>query len=112
VLAAMGERGLEAYIDGRFALTAKIYEYLQTLPGIECPIRPQANILCFRVTGSDALQLEIRNRLIATGDFYLSTAEINGRRYLRIVLMNPETSLSDIHRLLKTIKTATARPEL
>ena len=46
----------------------------------------------------------IRDRLIESGDFYLSTAEIDGLRYLRIVLMNPATTLTDIERLLERIR--------
>ena len=50
------------------------------------------------------MQRYIRDRLIASGDFYLSTAEIDGLRCLRISLMNPATSLADIERLVESIR--------
>jgi hypothetical protein len=46
----------------------------------------------------------IRDRLIASGGFYPSTAEINGLRYLRIVLKNPATTLADIERLVESLR--------
>jgi len=67
-------------------------------------VRPQSNILCFRFQGSDELQLRVRSELIARGAFYLSTTVFHGRRYLRAVFMNPETSLEDVKRLTHEIR--------
>jgi len=43
--------------------------------------RALSNILCFRVAGGDEEQLRVRDRLLAEGDFHLSTAVAGGRRY-------------------------------
>jgi L-2,4-diaminobutyrate decarboxylase len=75
-------------------------------PDIECPVSPQSNILCFRFQGSDQDQLAHRDRLIASGEFHLSTTIFKGRRYLRMVLMSPQTSLDAIRSLV----TALPRP--
>jgi L-2,4-diaminobutyrate decarboxylase len=99
VLAALGERGVADYIDRQFELTRESYELLCGMPGLECPAEPQSNILCFRVTGGDEEQLRVRDRLLAEGDFHLSTAVVGGRRYLRVVMTNPATTLDDIRRL-------------
>lgn len=99
VLAALGERGIEDTIDQRFELTRQAYELLRSTAGIECPTAPQTNILCFRVPGADENQLRVRDRLLAEGDFHISTAVFGGRRYLRVVITSPATTLNDIQKL-------------
>lgn len=103
VLAALGERGLAQYIERQIALTREAFDYVSRLPGFQCAVEPQSNILCFRVEGSDRLQLDIRDTLIAEGSFYLSTTVFNGKRYLRLSIMNPDTSLDTIKKLVQRI---------
>jgi L-2,4-diaminobutyrate decarboxylase len=103
-LAALGEQGLAEYIDRQFAVALAAYEYLQELPDIHCAVKPQANILCFRLHGSDALQLHIRDHLIANGRFYLSTTAFAGQRYLRAVFMNPQTDLEHVKQLVAEMR--------
>ena len=103
VLAALGESGLAGYIDGQFDLTHQAYEVLRGIPGLECLAEPLSNILCFRVAGGDEEQLRVRDRLLAEGDFHLSTAVAGGRRYLRVVMTNPATTLDDIRRLASRV---------
>lgn len=104
VLAALGERGIADYIDRQFDLTLNAYHYIQEQKEFECAVRPQSNILCFRIRGSDAKQLHIRDQLTTQGDFYLSTTSFKGTRYLRLVLMNPHTRLNDIKYLIHKIR--------
>ena len=103
-LAALGETGMAAYVDRQFQVTQEAYEYLRGLQDVECPVRPQANILCFRVPGDDERQIAVRDALIAKGSHYLSTTAFGGRRYLRAVFMNPETTLADIEALVREIR--------
>ena len=103
-LAAVGERGMAAYIDRQYAVTLQAYEYLQAQPDIDCAVRPQANILCFRLHGDDELQLRLRDELIAAGHYYLSTTAFRGQRYLRAVFMNPHTSLQHVKELVAEIR--------
>ncbi|RPI20065.1 MAG: diaminobutyrate decarboxylase [Acidobacteriales bacterium] len=99
VLAALGEKGLADYVERQFDLTLEAYRLFCGIPGLECPVEPQCNILCFRVAGDDEAQLRVRDKLLADGDFHLSTAVVEDRRYLRIVVTSPETKLSDLRRL-------------
>ncbi|MCP4687550.1 MAG: aminotransferase class I/II-fold pyridoxal phosphate-dependent enzyme, partial [Desulfobacterales bacterium] len=103
VLAALGERGLADYIERQFDLTLEAYEYISGLPDFQCVVKPQSNILCLRIEGDDDLQLALRDRLTARGDFYISTTLFNGRRHLRLTLMSPDTRLDDIKRLVETL---------
>jgi len=104
VLAAMGEAGLAEYIERQFALTAEAYDYLQSLADFECPVEPQCNILCFRVKVAGDIHLALRDRLLARGNYFVSTAALNGERYLRLTLTNPATSLDDIKGLVREIR--------
>jgi L-2,4-diaminobutyrate decarboxylase len=106
VVAALGEKGLAAYVERQSALAAEAYAYLVRQPDIECPVPPQSNILCFRIRGSDRDQLAHRDRLIASGEFHLSTTLFKGRRYLRMVFMSPQTTLEHV----KALVTALRRP--
>jgi L-2,4-diaminobutyrate decarboxylase len=104
VLAALGEAGLARYVERQYRLAAQAYEDLQGRNGIEIPVAPEANILCFRVRGADSSQLELRKRLLAEGDFYITSTEFQDRRYLRLVFMNPDTTLADVRQLMEQIR--------
>jgi L-2,4-diaminobutyrate decarboxylase len=108
VLAAMGEDGMAEYIERQFDLTAEVYDYLQSLPDFECPVKPQTNILCFGLKSVDRGHLALRERLLARGNYYVSTAVLNGRRYLRLTLTNPETGLDEIKGLVNEIRNLAA----
>ena len=56
-----------------------------------------------RLRGSDAAQLAARDALIAEGTFHLSTAELQGRRFLRAAFMNPDTSMDDVRRMIERV---------
>ena len=104
VLGAVGERGMAEHVERQTDLALQAYEYIQQQPGFECALRPQSNILCFRIEGDDPLQLHIRDALNTQGLFYLSSTMFRGKRYLRMALMNPQTRLEDIQRLLPRIR--------
>lgn len=104
VLAALGEAGLARYVERQYRLAARVYDEWQGCDGIEMPVAPEANILCFRVPGADARQLDLRDRLLAVGDFYLTSTQFQDRRYLRLVFMNPDTTLDDVRRLREQIR--------
>ncbi len=96
VLAAEGEAALGRFVERQADLAKEAARYLRAQPGFEVAVEPQTNIVCCRVDGDDALQLKLRERLIASGSHYISTAEFRGRRWLRLVLMNPATGMEDI----------------
>lgn len=103
-LAADGESGIAAFFDRQTALAKEAADILRKEPGFEVAVDPQSNIVCFRVEGNDVRQLSLRKRLTEAGDFYVSTAEFGGRRWLRLALMNPATELNDIKSLVTEIR--------
>jgi L-2,4-diaminobutyrate decarboxylase len=104
VLAALGERGLQRYVERQFRLAREAFRLLGELPDFELAAEPESNILCLRLRGDDELQLKARARLLAEGSYYISTASHAGRRWLRLVLMNPDTELSDIRGLAERLR--------
>lgn len=107
-LAHGGERAIAAVIERQTDLAQAAADLLRNTPGIEIAVEPQTNIVCFRLQGTDALQLAVRRQLTQDGAFYISTAEALGKRWLRLVLMNPETTIDDIAEL-RTAVLALAR---
>ncbi len=104
VLAALGEAGIARYVEHATDLARRAHALISRRAGFNCPVEPESNILCFRYGDSDALQMELRNRLIVEGDFHISTTEFRGHRYLRLVFMNPDTDEAVIEALLERIE--------
>jgi L-2,4-diaminobutyrate decarboxylase len=108
-LAWRGERGLAEYVADRYDTTLRFWELISERDGFECPYRPESNILCFRYgTDSDA-QVEIRERLMQEGRFHLSSAELDGERYLRVTLMAPSSTEETAVEMLDAIERVAAR---
>jgi L-2,4-diaminobutyrate decarboxylase len=103
-LAWRGERGLGEYVAEQYDKALRFHEIIAARPGFECPYVPESNILCFRYGDDSNLQLAIRDRLIESGEFHLSSVELGGVRHLRIVVMSPSTDEATIERLLDAIE--------
>lgn len=109
VLALEGEKGLGEFVAKQYADTHRFYELIKAQDDFECPYVPQSNILCFRykgVTGNVA-QSAVREAVLARGNFYITSAEVNGTRYLRLSVMNPLTDDATIMALLDEIRVCT-----
>lgn len=104
VLGAMGEAGLRDYIEQRTEAALQAFHYLNSQPDFLCPIEPQSNILCFAFRDWDTEHLRARDRLIAAGQFHLSTTQLNGRWLLRAVFMNPLSGFAEIEELSKSLR--------
>lgn len=103
-LAAMGERGLENYVDFIVGMAHQAADYIDAQDDFEVAITPETNILCFRTGDDDDLQLEIRRRLLEKGNFLISTTLYRGHRWLRLVFMNPVVTLDDVKDLITEIR--------
>ena len=103
-LAHAGEHAIAAGIERQTDLAQAAAAYLSSEPGITVAVEPQTNIVCFRFEGSDHLQIELRRRLTEDGDYYISTTEALGQRWLRLALMNPATEMADIEGLIARLR--------
>jgi L-2,4-diaminobutyrate decarboxylase len=104
MLAWRGEKAVAHYIEEQYDLTQRLYQRIQSRRDFECPYVPEANILCFRCTGDDTLQVSIRERLLEEGRFHITSTEIQGRRYLRLTIMSPQTTEETIEDMLDAIE--------
>lgn len=102
-----GEKAIEDFIDYTFDLCKKFYEHLIKDSEFEVPYRPQSNILCFKYvkySKADEFQLKLRYQIINNKYFYITSCEMNGIRYLRVVLLNPSTNINHLKELIIEIK--------
>ena len=90
------------------------YEYCNAsdlLAPVHCP---HSNIFCFRfrhaAKQTDALHLRIKEQLNESGFAYISSTVLDGKRVLRLVIMNPRTNLADVHAILGEIERLLKKP--
>ncbi len=103
-LAWRGETGIARYVEQEYELARRIYRIIQSRDRFSCPYEPESNIVCFRFEGDDALQVKIREQLLAEGQFHISSTEVGGRRYLRLTIINPQTTEETIEQMLDAIE--------
>ncbi|MDG1024122.1 MAG: pyridoxal-dependent decarboxylase [Flavobacteriaceae bacterium] len=107
-----GEKAISNFVSNSFQMARELYHYLNNHPDFYCPYFPESNILCFQYRPdliSDQQQLELRYQLIETGDFYITSCEVDGKRFLRTVLMNPLSQEKDFIAMAEKIKTIAHR---
>jgi L-2,4-diaminobutyrate decarboxylase len=109
-LATHGEAYFADYVTSMGKLAQDFAQVLRESSDFELAVEPDANIVCFRYKGragdeaSDSVQEGIRNRLVASGHFYLVQTRLRGRLYLRTTLINPTTRLDHLRELLDAIR--------
>jgi L-2,4-diaminobutyrate decarboxylase len=114
-LQVYGTQYFADYIASRYALAHRFYDMLRRSPDFECPVAPQANIVCFRhvpagvpAAALDDFQVAIRQKLIGSGKFYIAQTRLPGGLHMRVTLINPLTQDADLQALLKEIRSLAA----
>ncbi len=106
VLAAEGENELAHFIEETYDNAYQFYKIIKQQSDFKCLYKPESNILCFQYTkfGTDNdFQLKLRNEIIRRGNFYITSTELNNKRYLRLTIMNTLTQEKHIKALLNEI---------
>lgn len=75
---------------------------------------PESNILCFRWVGDrrqsdealDAANRELRERYNRSGEGWITATNLDGRRVLRVTVMNPRTTAADMRDVLDGLAAA------
>jgi L-2,4-diaminobutyrate decarboxylase len=92
------------YIDYVYDLAHAFADLILSRSDLELLVPPQSNIVCFRFRAppetSDSLQQRLREAVNLRGDFFIMRTTVCGATWLRIVIMNPATRLSDLRGLL------------
>lgn len=81
-------------------ITRYLYERVNEIDELEAMHEPELNIFCFRHRGGDALNGDIRERLIRGGSAWITSTVLKGQRVLRVTMINPRTTRAHIDRLL------------
>ena len=92
-------------------MTRAAYEYCLRSKILAPAHEPETNILCFGLRHppesretSDRQHAKIKEAVNASGEAYISSTILNGRRRVRLVVMNPRTTAADIIRLLRIVE--------
>jgi L-2,4-diaminobutyrate decarboxylase len=103
-----GADGLGALYDHLCGVTHALHEAIAKRDDFESMHEPESNILCLRWTGSprraesslDDLNRELRERYNRSGRGWITSTVLEGRRVLRVTVMNPRTHREHVTRLL------------
>ena len=105
-----GDSYYKEYIDSRYELTSVFARRVKSESQFELAVEPESNIICFRFAPKEyddislnRINSEIRDRIIKEGSFYIVQAELNGKIWLRLTIINPVTSENDLKDLLKRV---------
>jgi L-2,4-diaminobutyrate decarboxylase len=86
------------------AVTRYAYERVREMPGLEALHEPQFNIFCFRLRGPDELNQRAREELMRSGEAWITSTMLKGRRVLRITVINPATEERHIDAMLEAVR--------
>lgn len=101
-------------VDVTFEMGQEFHRLLQQEPDFEPLHVPECNIVVFRHVPPELrdvapeklgqFQLELRRRLIESGDFYIVSTKIDGVGALRVTIINPLTTTEHLETLLQSLR--------
>lgn len=104
-----------ALLERTTSMTRVLYDLIGHAPDFEAMHTPESNIFCFRHLPDsvrarpdeeiDAFQAALRARYNASGTGWITSTVLDGRRVLRVTLMNPRTGPEHLARMLDTLRT-------
>jgi L-2,4-diaminobutyrate decarboxylase len=111
-----GEQLFSDLVDITFTMGRVFYEKLAAAPDFMALHEPQCNIVAFRYVPESLcnapaevlgrLQLEIRRRIVQSGQFYIVSTKLDGVGALRVTIINPLTTPEHLDELLDAIRRA------
>jgi L-2,4-diaminobutyrate decarboxylase len=106
-----GNNYYREYVDSRYDLARTFAAMIQSDKDFELAVAPESNIVCFRFIGNslsdetaNKFNLDARDRIMKEGSFYIVKAELQGKIWLRVTIINPVTSINALNSLLVKIK--------
>lgn len=99
-------------------LTAEFHAMIEAAADFEAMHVPQFNIACFRYREPgmkdeaelDSLNEKLRQGLLESGEGWITTTKLRGRRCLRVTLINPATSRGDLEAILGKLRSLARDP--
>jgi L-2,4-diaminobutyrate decarboxylase len=112
-----GAGGIGALYERLSGAARALHAAIRVREGFEALHEPEANILCFRWVGDgsldaarlDALNLRLRETYNRSGEGWITTTLLAGKRVLRVTLMNPRTTGGDLLRVLDGLEETARR---
>jgi L-2,4-diaminobutyrate decarboxylase len=108
ILKVHGEQIFTDNVEYLHDLAEKFTILVKARLNFELAIEPESNIVCFRLTPSNInlneLNSAIRKQLLQEGKFYIVQTTLKEIVYLRVSLMNPLTTETDLNALLDEIE--------
>ena len=106
-----GADGIAALYDHLCGVTRALYDEIARREDFQSMHEPEANILCFRWIGSprrddaslNQLNRELRERYNRSGRGWITSTVLEGRRVLRVTIMNPRTNTKHVTRLINVL---------
>jgi L-2,4-diaminobutyrate decarboxylase len=103
-----GAELFENLVDRCYGLTRTFHGMLLEHPGFEPVHSPMTNIQAFRMVGDlgelgDQFHRDLRQQIIAQGQFYITATDTRDLHCLRLTLINPLTTESHLQELLATL---------
>ncbi|MBZ5737117.1 pyridoxal phosphate-dependent decarboxylase family protein [Nocardioides mangrovi] len=100
-LRVMGPDAIGGYVDHVVALAAEVGAVLGANPDVELAATPQLSTIVFRPAGldeaqADALLPRIRATLYERGRAMVAATRVDGRRWLKLTLLNPLATTDDV----------------
>jgi len=103
-----GVRMLGALYDHQCDLASAMHAQLTEHPHFDPLHEPESNILCFRWVGDgghgdealDAFNRELRESYNRSGAGWITATNLDGRRVLRVTIMNPRTTEEDLAEII------------
>ncbi|MEP6732074.1 MAG: pyridoxal-dependent decarboxylase [bacterium] len=113
-----GANGIGALYDRLCDTTMAMHDMLVAHPSFVVLHSPEGNILCFRWVGDGTLDeqaLDVRNRELRerynrSGEGWITATNLNGRRVLRVTVMNPRTTTRDVRAIVEGLEREARRP--
>ena len=104
-----GADGIGRLYDQLCDTTGALSQAVAAHPAFTAIHQPESNILCFRYVGDgtlteealDALNFTLRQDYNRSGAGWITTTTLEGRRVLRVTVMNPRTGAREIEALLE-----------
>ncbi|WP_165779479.1 pyridoxal phosphate-dependent decarboxylase family protein [Leptospira harrisiae] len=95
---SLGDFGIERQIDGLFDMAVKARDMINKYKELELMYEPSSLNICFRFRSThevNALNKEIRFRLLKEGTFFVNIATRKNETFFRLIIVHPE--LNEIH---------------
>ncbi|MET1036619.1 MAG: aspartate aminotransferase family protein, partial [Aeromicrobium sp.] len=110
-LRTMGADAIGDYVDDVIDLAASGYDLLRDDPELEVVTEPTLSTLVFRFRpaglsddAADAVNPDIRRRIAGGGSAVIAGTTVDGRAWLKLTMLNPETTVGDVRAVLDLVR--------